>query len=109
MAISPWTAVMNPLVWSLAHAALHETAHQAMAFVDDPPAWATHAQVEAVQDILATGWRLHEAIGVYRQALQRFTQEAEEHLPPFTWTTSGDPTWWPEDAEEEEEDDGRDG
>jgi hypothetical protein len=107
MASSPWTTVMNPLVFSLAHAALHETAQQAMAFVERPPEWATHAHVEAVEEILATGWALHEAMGAYRQALQRFTQAAEDQLRPFTWTTGGDPTWWPEDTDADEE--GEDG
>ena len=105
MASSPWTTVMNPLVFSLAHAALHETAQQAMAFVEDPPAWATHAQLDAVQEILATGWTVHEAMAAYKRALQRFTHEAEDQLQPFTWTTRGDPTGWPEDADADEEGD----
>jgi hypothetical protein len=85
MASSPWMATMNPLVWSLAHCILHESAEEAMAFVEDPPEWATHAHVEAVKEVLETSWNVHEAMGAYRDALTRFTALAKEHMEPIIW------------------------
>jgi hypothetical protein len=107
MSQSPWLAMMHPLVWSLAHAMLHESAEEAMSFVEQPPEWATHAQLEAVKEILETSWKVHESMGDYRDALVRFTELAKEHMPPFAWHVSGDPERWPEPEEDEgDEDDG---